>query len=323
MTHPFVMLALCTALVGGSGLSAMAQTEGQTGNQAGGQTGGQATADSPQTAQAPAPAEVAPQAPADQTAAAEAVAKLSQALMIPGVVDVLRLEGLDYGNTLEEQMFPERGGARWQAAVSAIYDADWIRGEFEKTMRAELGDKPQVIAAGQKFFGSELGQRVVALEIEARHTLLDPAAEEAARLRYAEMADAKEPRAAALAEFAEANDLIEANVVGALNANLAFYQGMAAAGAADDGMTEEEMLAEVWSQEDSVRAETEEWLFPYLALAYSALSDEDLAQYIAFSRTPEGKALNLASFTAFDRIFVTISQRLGAAAAAQLQGQDI
>ena len=33
-------------------------------------------------------------------------------------------------------------------------------------------------------------------------------------------------------EFAEANDLIELNVVGALNSNLAFYRGMAD-GAAD------------------------------------------------------------------------------------------
>ena len=39
--------------------------------------------------------------------------------------------------------------------------------------------------------------------------------------------------------------------------------------------------------------------------------------------TAEGKALNLALFAGFDRLFVTVSERLGEAAARQMQGQDL
>jgi hypothetical protein len=92
-----------------------------------------------------------------------------------------------------------------------------------------------------------------------------------------------------LRRFAEANDLIESNVAGALNANLAFLKAMAEAGGGGTvGGDAEAMLAEVWGQEAAVRAETEAWLFPFLALAYQPLSDSDLEAYVAFSETPEG-----------------------------------
>ena len=83
----------------------------------------------------------------------------------------------------------------------------------------------------------------------------------------------RDPRLDLLDRFAEANDLIEENVSGALNSNLAFYRGMSEGGAFTGAeMTEEEMLSEVWSQEDDIRAETAGWLYPFLMLAYESVS---------------------------------------------------
>ena len=90
-----------------------------------------------------------------------------------------------------------------------------------------------------------------------------------------------------------------------------------------EGMTESDMLAEVWAQEDQVRQETEDWLWPYLALAYQPLSDEEMQAYQVFSEAPEGRALNAALFAAFDASFVRISGELGRAVALMVQGQDI
>ncbi|MFT4151619.1 MAG: DUF2059 domain-containing protein [Paracoccaceae bacterium] len=254
--------------------------------------------------------------------ATDAIRQLADTLMIGPVVDILRDEGLEYGKTLEDQMFAGRGGPRWEAQVDHLYDPARMRSIFDAAFADEMAGDPVAVRAGQDFFGSELGQRILSLETEARRTLMDDAAEDAARLRFQEMEAADDPRLRQIRRFAEVNDLVEMNVVGALNSNLAFYRGMSDAGAFG-GMAEEDMLADVWGQEDSVRSETEDWLFPYLTLAYASLSDDELNAYIAFSENPQGKKLNIATFTAFDRVFTEVSRDLGRAAARQMQGQDL
>ena len=123
--------------------------------------------------------------------------------------------------------------------------------------------------------------------------------------------------------FAKVNDLIEQNVSGSLNSNLAFFQGMAEAGGPGGDVTEDQMLSEVWAQEPAIRVETEDWLFPYLAMAYGPLSDAEIDGYVAFSTTNPGQKLNQALFTAFDRLFTSVSRNLGLAAGRQLLGEDI
>lgn len=270
---------------------------------------------------APLPAQDNP-APQASATAAPAMDALTQALRISDVLDVMRDEGLEYGGSLEAEMFPGGGGAAWTAKVAAIYDPARMTATFTTAFAEALRDDPATAKAATEFFASAVGQKIVTLEIEARRALLDEAAEDAAKVAWADLDAEDDPRAALIRRFADVNDLIESNVTGALNANLAFYRGLAGAGAAGD-MPMEDMLAEVWSQEDAVRVETEDWLYPYLALAYRPLSDEDLTAYTDFSATPEGQRLNRALFSAFAALFDGISEQLGQAAAIQLQGQDI
>ena len=56
-------------------------------------------------------------------------------------------------------------------------------------------------------------------------------------------------------------------------------------------MSEGEILADVWAQEEDTRADTEEWLYGFLLLAYQPLSDDQLDDYVALSASPEGRAL--------------------------------
>ena len=235
----------------------------------------------------------------------------------------MREEGIDYGAKLEGDLFADKGDESWETIVGLIYDAGAMRGRFDAAFAVALAGDPAALAGMQAFFGSGVGRRITTLEIDARRMLLDDGVEEAARVAFAKMQDADDPRLAALELFVAANDLIESNVMGALNANLAFYQAMTAAGAFGTQMTEDQMLADVWSQEDAVRTETADWLYPYLALAYKPLSDADLAAYQAFSESPAGQKLNRALFQAFDAIFVAVSRDLGMAAARQMQGEDL
>lgn len=252
-----------------------------------------------------------------------AVVALIDTMQMDSIIEVMREEGLKYGQTLEDEMFPGAGGSRWKAIVENIYDGARMRQQFEQGLSRELSADQAMLGEIQSFFASARGQSVLKLEIEARRALLDPAVEDAAQLAWQDLAAADSPRAAQLRRFAEVNDLIESNVMGALNANFAFYQGLAAVGAFPQDMTEDQMLADVWEQEAAVRAETEDWLFPFLALAYQPLSDEDLEAYIAFSESMAGQKINAALFSAFDDVFTSISRALGEAAARQMQGEDI
>ncbi len=262
-------------------------------------------------------------APTQQTVKVMDVATLSQTLLLGDLMGVLRDEGLDYGKTLQAEMFPDSSLAAWQGTVSKIYDAKTMQSKFETALAAALADDPQTLASSIAFFGTAQGQNILRLELEARRVLLDDAAEEAAKLAVEDLQAKNPKRYQALEDFAEANDLIESNVMGALNANLAFYKGLNSTGAFADQMPEADMLAEVWGQESSIREETGTWLFSYLGLSYQGLSDQDLADYIAFSRSAAGKRLNAATFAAFDTVFNDISFALGAAAGEQLQGSDI
>lgn len=256
---------------------------------------------------------------ADQSA----VETLMATMQIDQVIEVLRLEGIDYGTSIEDEMFPERGGPAWRATVADIYNPDAMKSAFGEKLVVGLAGKGPAVARMTEFFASDLGQRVLGLEIEARRALRDEDAEAAAQLAWNDLSAVGGARVDLLQQFVAANDLVDSNVMGALNSNLAFYQGLASTGAFGGEMTEDQMLSDVWAQESEIRQQTEDWVYPYINLAYSSLTDEELRAYVEFSASEAGKQLNSALFAAFDAVFVPISKSLGAAAAQQLKGQDI
>jgi hypothetical protein len=194
---------------------------------------------------------------------------------------------------------------------------------MEETVRegfaaAMAGTDPAPLIA---FFDTPEGQRLVSLEISARRAMMDEDVEEAARDDYLSRAQDPDDRFLLVREFVEVNDLVEANVTGALNSNFAFYSGLADAGALE--MTEDEMLAEVWSQEEETRADSRDWLMGFLLLAYDPVAPELLEEYIALSQTEAGRAMNRALFAGFDRMYAEISYALGLALAREMQATDL
>jgi hypothetical protein len=88
-------------------------------------------------------------------------------------------------------------------------------------------------------------------------------------------------------------------------------------------MNDDEMIAEVWAQEEEIRSDTDEWLMGYLLMAYQPLSDEELSAYIAFSRTDAGQALNRGLFDGFNAMYTDISYALGRAVALELAASEL
>jgi len=256
-----------------------------------------------------------------QTADEAKVDTLLEALGMPEMIEIMREEGLVYGQTLAADMLPGGPTDQWSVAVSTIYDAEMmyeeVRGAFGEAVAED--DIDAMLA----FFTSERGEKIVSLEVSARRALLDDAVEEASKENAAiEMMD-ETPRFQMVEEFVTVNDLIEANVVGALNSSYAFYTGLIDGGAMPAGVTAETALQDVWSQEPEVRSETTEWVYSFLLMAYQPLSDDDLEAYIAFSRTQAGQDISAALFSAFAGMFDDISRGLGLASSRFMISQEL
>ena len=155
------------------------------------------------------------------------ISSLTQTLKIDALIAVMRSEGLANGKDMEADLFPGQGGAAWGVVLSRVYDTTRLHAIFDAALAKALQDDPTTQQAMRDFFGAPLGQHILALEIDARKTLLDDKATEAAAQLWGRTLNGRPTarrRSTALPRSTESN------VIGALNGNLAFYRGMNAAG---------------------------------------------------------------------------------------------
>jgi len=246
---------------------------------------------------------------------------LFEALGMPEILEVMRVEGIEYGAQIGTDLFPARTNASWAATVETIYDAstmlDRVKGDFAASLEGD--DVPAMLA----YFTTEPGRSFAGLEISARRALLDDAVDAASKDMALIAAQDQSARYKQVERFVQVNDLVETNVVGALNSNFAFYKGLMAGGGFGGALTEDQILSDVWDQEPDIRANTNEWVYSFLLLAYDPVSDADMESYIAFSQTAAGVQLNATLFDAFDAMFDDISFTLGREAARMMSGAEL
>ncbi len=247
------------------------------------------------------------------------LSRLHIALETDELLAILSEEGIIQSDDLRADMFPGRGGVGWSATIQQIYAPDRLQVLFRSAFNAEL--EREDVRPLLDFYDDNTGARVALLEVEARRAIMSEDVEAAAREAYGRLSGEGSEREALLERFAELNDLVDRNVAGALNANLAFYRGLGSG----DGfeMTEEQMLREVWEQEASIREDTTGWVFGYMTFAYETLSDAELASYVEMTATDAGRDLNRALFAGFDAVFLDVSFALGAAAARFSVGDEL
>ncbi|TNC51223.1 hypothetical protein FHG66_06675 [Rubellimicrobium rubrum] len=257
---------------------------------------------------------VASEAATDQPDPVEAI---YEALLLPQVIDLMAEEGREYGETLAESLFG--GGttpAEWSEAVATVYDENHLADQVLDSLATGL--EGQDTSAMLAFLESENGRRVSKLEVDARTAMLDDDVEQQAKEAAAVAIAEGSPRIDLLRRYAETNDLVDTNVAGAMNANVAYFLGLMDGGALNSDMTEDDILSGVWAQEAQIRADTTEWVYSFLLKAYEPASDEDIQAYLEFSETEPGRALNRAVFDAFDQRLVDVSRKLGLVAARYL-----
>lgn len=244
------------------------------------------------------------------------------ALLLPELMQIMYDEAMISSEELIMDFAPDKAGAGWTAAMERINDA----GRSEALMRSEFSEAfpEEYIERVARFVQSPQARALVRLEVSARKALADPDVEQAS-IQALEFYDETHPeRFAQVARFIEINELVDANVIGALNSNAAFLRGLSTgAGGKLSAGDENEILNDVWAQEPDIRAGTEEWVYSFLMMAYAPASDSDMEAYIAFSESDPGQALNLALFQAFDVLFVQSSRETGEALALLMSSEDI
>ena len=251
------------------------------------------------------------------------VADLERSLGIAELVGVLAREGQGYGDTLDQSMFGGKGGPRWKATVSRIYDPAVLSARFSRAFEAALAGQPELVAKATAYISTPAGQRIMQLERAARETLLEPDAREAAEVNAAKLRDARSPRLKQIRRLIEAGDLIESNVAAELTGSAAFNEALAATQPPEQRLPEVDRMAQVWRQESEIRAGATSWLVTFMTLAYAPLSDEELQAWVDFSASETGKALHQAVSTAFSETFREVMAELGHEAGQVLLGSRI
>lgn len=251
--------------------------------------------------------------------ASDATDRLLDKLGMPALVQIMRDEGLAYSEELGNDMLPGGYSASWGATVARIYDLEAMELAVQQGFANALADVD--LAPIEAFFDAPLGVRIVQLELSTRRAMMDPDIETGAKERGRALRLAEDDIYLEVKDFIEAGDLLEANVVGALNANIRFYQGLVTGGAFS--MDDAEIISDVWGQEAETRDETRDWLYGFLTMAYMPLEPGELQAYTEFSRTPEGRALTRALFEGFDGMYSDLSFALGLATAQAMKSEDI
>lgn len=226
------------------------------------------------------------------------------------MVQVIREEGLITDAFLPDEMMLGQGGAAWDAELVQIYNTENMINTVRAGIARSLGATD--LSGMITYLESPTWQEAVDLELMARTAMLDPDVEAAAYETYYDTYLKKSHRMRDLEELVDTADLIESNVVGALNGMLQFNLGLMAAGV-DIGFSEDELLTQIWADEEFFRQDVTEWLFAFLLLAYDPMERSMLRDQIAYFATDEGQRLNRAMMDGFDALFDDISFQLGVA----------
>lgn len=240
------------------------------------------------------------------------VERYLSALKLGEVFDILRDEGLTSAEEIANEDEAITASPAWSRRMERIYATDKMEAIFRQglsnTKSFELSE--EAVA----FFESELGQRIVDIEISARRALSDEDVEDRAREMAVALGEEDPDRKALYDQFIAVNDLVESNLMGALNSNLSFYQGLGT-NPLFGNMDEASMLDRVYGQADEIREDMEDWTMNFSVLAYGLLSHEEMEAYLDASATPAGQILNRALFGGFDKVFELHSFELGRAMA--------
>lgn len=222
--------------------------------------------------------------------------RLVDAMGIPALIAAFSQDGLASARDLNAGFLNGQGGDVFAETVRRLYDPARLEPELRAGMIAAID--PNDARQALMFFASAQGQRIIALEVQARQAMVEDRLEEAAKAASAQ-ADPE------VVELLSMRDLVDRNTDVSIASQTAFFEGLATAAGQSD------MAPDIEGQRGQMAEESRAWLTGYYMLVASALEENDLDTYIAFWETDVGRAVDDALYEAFEDSYVDLSFALG------------
>jgi|GEM_PF-2871165 len=205
----------------------------------------------------------------------------------------------------------------WDLAASETFPPEKMLSEIVAAIDGTIDAAH--IAEATSFLTSDLGRRVTQLEMEAQKPGQSGRVDQEGAALLAALIASDDDRLEAYTRMIEALGAIDAGVASAMNLNYAIYAGMSQSGLLPYHLSEAELLELVASQRDMMRADIQDQMYMTFAFTYRDLSDQDLAQYMAFLTSKSGRAVYSAINLATDDVMGRRAHLFGARLM-QLQG---
>lgn len=241
----------------------------------------------------------------------ELLGLLGYDVFVEGVSDALR-------NTDNAITGDDAGlSVAWDLAAMETFPPHKMMAEIVSAMDGQLdaGD----IEAATAFLTSDLGRLVTQMEVDAQRPGQSEIVDTEGAARLAELIASDDARLDAYTRMIEALGAIDSEVASAMNLNYAIYAGMSQSGLLPYRLSEAEILQLVASQQDMIRAHIRDRIYVTFVYTYRDLSDQDLADYIAFLTSDAGRAVYGAISVATEDVMGRRARQFGARLM-QLQG---
>jgi hypothetical protein len=191
--------------------------------------------------------------------------------------------------------------------VDTAYAADRLRAVAVQVIQSDTDE--QHLPALQAWFGSDLGALVRRLEEAASASQTDPG--QVLQQGAAQLQAMSGARRDALADISRTVGAAEAITRLVISTTLASHLGLRSVMPDAPGPSTAELEAALQAQRPQMLQTFEALSLAGMALSYQALSDDDLAQYLVFLKSPAGQHANDIGLRAYTAAMIAASADMG------------
>ena len=207
---------------------------------------------------------------------------------------------------------PDAFGSEWSRLVNEIFATEIMHDMGVQLLEQSLSD--ELLDHATDFYGSELGQRLVAVENKAHLTEEDEVKAESGEEIIAGLERIGSDRVEILRRLNAASSVEDTSVRALQEVQIRFLLAAASAGVIELRMDEADLRATMEAQIPEMREAMRAGALANAAYTYQAFSDADLEAYAEALETPEMQQvyelMNAVQFEIMANRFEAVAQRL-------------
>lgn len=207
---------------------------------------------------------------------------------------------------------PDQFGRNWVRLAEKVFEPKAMVDDAVEMIAAVMPE--DLLDHGISFYGSDLGQHIVAIENET-HMEDDAKKQEAGEALVRELLAANSPRLDVFRAMSQAIGSTDVTIRSIVEIQVRYLMAAAAAGANELEISEEDLRGMLMSQQDEMRRNIEANGLVSNAYAYRALNDQELIDYLAALQDPEMKqvyeVLNAVQYEIMANRYERLAAQLG------------